>query len=497
MRFICAMITLLCLAAVVQADELYLYDGVDAKTAKALFENALQEPVNLDKLVSISETVLPVDADIWFVGASPGDKCQSITRTELDETTGGSDAIEQLLLLAFENFRQDYVQDAAEQVAFIIRAIPCVHRAISKDVLARVYLYAGVIAFVEGRKDDAVRAFQISSELSGRPDWQDELPPSAKDTYLRAFSGREAFGRIDVGYRLRGLDLTLLLIDGDQLDVSQEASGLLRVLPGQHVVQWKRLDGELETRVVEVPVRALLLSTEGLRELLATPPGNSDANTVQESYFARQAGEVSVLLVDPESKETRVLYRYDGKGSAGGHGAIRYVLGAPKDLVNRQVPVRFSPFEGQIGASYVYVVPAAGVALGGRALFWFRPEFGVMFGGEFGVVPYLSDAPEIPAQIRLLLGARAGVRVGLRPKRLVNPYLFGDGHVLFGSDPVAMGGPEFGAGSAFFFKGAKPSARVAGVFCEAGGGVLFSNLSPRGSVEVTCGLTFRSYTLIE
>ena len=493
MRTILITLLLFLFSTAQAGDDLFLYQGLDKEAAKAVFQKNLGYSVDDANLRSIPNVGLPVTDDIWFLGAPQGERCDPEVRRHIDEITGGGDQFELMLELARTDLDYLNIEAARDQLNLIVTAIPCATSLIAKKTLARIFLYRGINAFYIGTKDEARRSFRVSAELSGRAEWDEEYSVEAGEVYREVIAQREAYGRTDLAYRLPGLNLTEFYVDGETLSLKAgNAVGLLRVLPGTHVLQWKRSQGEIETRVVEVPESAILVSRFGLQELLALPPEVGEqtlTGRVQETFFAQAGGVVSVLLVNAQTSEPEMLYTYNGKVS-GTSTPVTYTIGKPVDLTNREVPVRYQPIELRFGGGYVLETTVTGAVI---ADFWLRPGIAVEFGADVAFTGYLglTDADN---RVFVLPSLRAGVRFEFRPERLVKPYAFVVARVSFGSDPRVLAGPILGGGATFMFKSLNEKARAFGFFIEVSAGPLFSEDRPRGTFVGLAGLTFRPYT---
>ncbi|KKW35369.1 MAG: hypothetical protein UY82_C0040G0002 [Candidatus Uhrbacteria bacterium GW2011_GWC2_53_7] len=205
---------------------------------------------------------------------------------------------------------------ARDELHLLARAIPCTKSVIGRATLARIFLYFGINAVYAGEAHEARSQFRQSVQLSGRPLWDANYPPLAREAYEDAAAEVEAYGRIDFAYRLPGLNLSALYVDGEEIFVDENVRGTIRVLPGSHIIQWQRLGEELETRVVTVLEWAQLVSTRGLQELLALRPEVGKGTPIaraQESILAR-SDETSVLVANPHYTGDRPgLWEYDAE----------------------------------------------------------------------------------------------------------------------------------------------------------------------------------------
>lgn len=501
-RLVIALLLFASLSARAQESEVYYYQGLDRSAAKAHFEAVLGRTIPDESLVAIPNVALPVDDDIWFLGAPEGQKCDPAVRATVDEVTGGDDAFDLLLGMAQADLDELNYGAAREGFELIARAIPCARESINRATLSRIFLYFGINAVYAGDIESGRGFFRQSVQLSGRPLWDPSYPPLAEDVYNDSSSEVEAYGRIDLAYWLPGLDLEALYVDGEPIVIDEDVRGSLRVLPGMHVLQWRRFGAELQTRIVTVPEWAQLVSTRGLQVLLALRPEIGKGTSVgraQESLLVR-AGATSVLVADPETGEPEFSYSYTGRED-GEAGLVRYHAGARIDRTFRQVEIKaYKPVELRLGGGYVLGTSVTGTLV---ADFWLPPPRGTRnlsaslaleFGADAaftGIIGFSETA------IAIMPSLRFGIRLEFRPERPVKPYTFALARVSFSSNPSAMAGPILGVGVTMMFPSEHPRLRAFGFWVEAMGGPMFSSDRPRGTFALLAGLTIRPYVLRE
>ncbi len=489
-----ALFALVSLPAAVLGEDTYYYQGLDRVQAKAHFEAALGRTIPDESLLAIPNLALPVDDDIWFLGAPQGEKCDPSVRAQVDEITGGADEFELLLGIAQVDLDEMNYGAARDGLHLLALAIPCAQSVIVKTTLARIFLYFGINAVYAGEVEEARSQFRQSVQLSGRPLWDANYPPLAREAYEAAAAEVEAYGRIDFAYRLPGLNLEAFYVDGEEISVDENVRGTIRVLPGSHVIQWLRLGEGLETRVATVPEWAQLVSTRGLQELLALRPEigrGTPMARAQESILAR-TDETSVLVANSETGEPEFSYSYTGKEN-GEAGPVRYHVGEPVEHVLRAVPVRYRPIEFRLGGGY-----ALGTSVTAAIItdFWLRPGVAVELGADAAFTGYVGLVDE-DNRLFLMPSVRAGVRFEFRPERLIKPYAFALLRVSFSLDPPAMAGPVAGGGITFMFPSADERFRAFGFWMEAMGGPVFSRDRPDGTFVGLVGFTLRPYVLRE
>ena len=489
-----ALLALVFLPATALGEDTYYYQGLDMARAKAHFEAALVRTIPDESLRAIPNLALPVDDDIWFLGAPQGEKCDPSVRSQVDEITGGEDAFELLLGMAQADLDEMNYGAARDELHLLARAIPCTKSVIGRATLARIFLYFGINAVYAGEAHEARSQFRQSVQLSGRPLWDANYPPLAREAYEDAAAEVEAYGRIDFAYRLPGLNLSALYVDGEEIFVDENVRGTIRVLPGSHIIQWQRLGEELETRVVTVLEWAQLVSTRGLQELLALRPEVGKGTPIaraQESILAR-SDETSVLVANPETGEPEFSYSYTGKEN-GEAGPVRYHAGEPVEHVLRAVSVRYKPVELRLGGGYVLGTSVTAALI---TDFWVHRSVAVEIGADAAFTGYIGLTDE-DNRLFLMPSLRAGVRFEFRPERLIKPYAFALVRVSFSLDPPAMAGPVAGGGITFMFPSEHERARTFGFWMEASGGPVFSKDRPEGTLMGLIGFTLRPYALRE
>lgn len=485
----------------------YIYSGVDKTTAKRTFQDLTGEPVSDMELFALPNVELPILDDIWFVGAPQATACDPSVRDEFNQIADGD--IEQLADLA-ERFLVDLDQDrSAGYLELLLGAIPCSESMIDRSQIARIFFLMGVNTVYKMESEDVSKAyFRQAVVLGGRPEWDKNYPAMVQSVYERASSEAEAFGRVSIDYHLKGLDLTLLVLDGENLSLDDDVAGSMRVLPGMHVVQWRRGQGEIKTRVVEVSKYAHLVSTEGLQSILAMRPevGEDDSSIgfVQETFLARQVGKVSILIVEEtDDTDDNFSYSYHRVRESDDLEPISYLMGKKKDLTIRQREAVYKPLGFRVGGGYVFEqFFAANVDVN----FWLYRGFGLQFGGDVGFLTYLGLTPD-DNRVWVMPSVRGGARLEFRRDRPVKPYVSLLGRVSFKGDPTkdaeedfqkpskTSAGPMVGGGVTFMVASESQKTQIFGVALEVGGGPMFSPDETSFALWATINIVFREFEL--
>ena len=459
--------------AVSAAGDLVIYTGVNKERAKSAVKTYTGSSISDESLLSLVDTALPIEGDIWFVGAS--------TAAECAEGGAAVSSDFDLWIELAESALSEMQWEAARLVfADITAGIPCAKEMLTAEQLAVIMRLFGILEAWDGHEEAALTRYRQSVMLLGRPAWDDDYPPILKRLYDQAVSEVESLGRIDINYLLSDFNLAELSIDGTSLSNGESVQGAIRVLPGEHVIQWREGDTELQTRVVNVPKQAYLVTTAGMQQLLAERPGDDATNLVQETFFSRQDGTVSILVWDKEEDQPEFLYQYDRTKAE----PVRYVVGAKKDLTMRQREARFGAIGFNLAGGYIYH-GLSSINIAVSADFRLKDFFLLQMGGDFSFTTYVGLKPE-DNRTYMQPAVRVGAKFELRPNRPLKPYILVLGRIEFSEGSSSRAGPVLGAGVNF------TATNAMAVTLEVTGGPQFWTDQPvSGYVQALVGITLR------
>jgi hypothetical protein len=471
--------------------EVYIYGGLAREDARIELQRLTGERVSENELISLPNVGLPVDDDIWFVGAPEARRCEQVFADKLQDVSGGDVS---LLVQFTENMLTELnIENVGENISLLRDSLPCVKEELSRDVLSRIFFLLGAYEIYRGGSEDAAREqFIRSVQLGGSLERYSNYPPNIQAQYGLAASEAKALGWTNIDYNLAGLSLESLLIDGVNVELGESASGSARVLPGVHVVQWKSSGGELRTRMVDVPKMAFIISSQGLQEILARQSriGETDSTVgfVQESYLTGLSSDATVLIAHDGVVE--FAYEYDGARKIS--APVKYLVGAPKDLVVRQQNVRYKPVEARIGGGYVLGTTFAVFA---DASFWLNRHFAILFGADAAFTGYIGLTRE-ENRVAIMPSTRFGARVEFRGDRLIKPHVFALARVSFAPSPTTSAGPIVGGGATFMAPLVE-GKQIFGIALDVGGGPMFSPAQDNrvsGTLCAVVSFVFREFS---
>jgi len=213
--------------------------------------------------IHILDLPFPSADPVWIAGDARVVPCSDPSAGNEDLAallTAGIDAIDAL----------DY-EEGKRTLDQAITALPCATQRVERAVLLDLYYFRGIAAFHLGDRDGARQSFQYALAIDREKTWDTNYPPEPQQIFLLAKEDAIGLDRVDIGHDVAGADVTEFAFDGTSLDAAD--AGLMQVVPGMHLVQYKV--GETPySRLVEVRKDgpAALVTRSGLTAAVMNGP---------------------------------------------------------------------------------------------------------------------------------------------------------------------------------------------------------------------------------
>lgn len=178
--------------------------------------------------------------------------------------------------------------------------IPCLGEVVSRDVLTRLFLFRGVVAFNQGNEVGATTAFRRAMAIDPELGWNERFGQKALGLFQdsRAAVQGAPLGRVRLPRAAEGV---VLFVDSGPQPV---AGGEIELLAGRHLIQAFK-GSDLVTGVwVEVPGGGLVI-----------PPLPPEAGTMVQPQVISPVGP-------DQPAASRAWMRPAGLGAMGGGGAL-------------------------------------------------------------------------------------------------------------------------------------------------------------------------------
>jgi len=191
--------------------------------------------------IHILDLPFPSADPVWIAGDARVVPCSdpAAEKEDLAALLGaGIDAIDAL----------DY-EEGKRTLDHAITAMPCATQQVERAVLIDLYYFRGIAAFHLGDRDGARQSFQYALAIDREKTWDTNYPPEPQQVFLLAKEDAIGLDRVDIGHDVAEADVSEFAFDGSPLDAS--GAGVMQVIPGMHLVQYKVGDTPY-SRLVEV-----------------------------------------------------------------------------------------------------------------------------------------------------------------------------------------------------------------------------------------------------
>lgn len=163
-----------------------------------------------------------------FVGSSPDAPAvvgASAKRCEAESF----ETIEAVLLTARPAINEMRYGPALRELEAFTDALPCGADRANRDQLYDVYFLMGYAHYVQGQKELAVRDFAAAAAFDPTRKWNDQYPPTAKETFLSAL--QRVFEAEPLSLRV---EVDVAFVDGEAADNGSK----LRLAPADTSCAW-------------------------------------------------------------------------------------------------------------------------------------------------------------------------------------------------------------------------------------------------------------------
>jgi len=277
----------------------------EQQQATALLEGSVGQDQLPSSAVHILDLPFPSPDPVWIAGDARVVPCTDPALEATDLSALLTQAVEHIDGLDYEAGKR--VLDQA------IIALPCSQQQVDRQVLIDIYYFRGIASFNMGDRDGAKQNFYYSLAIEKDKKWDTNYPPDPQQVFLLAKDDAMSLDRVEIGYDVRGADVTRFSIDGVAHDV--ERSEVQRLVPGMHLVQYVS-GGTPYSRLVEVRQDgpASLVTRQGLTAAVAggpDAPGMLPAAraSLRSLVQSRNLKRAYVVILNPDA--TANIYRYD------------------------------------------------------------------------------------------------------------------------------------------------------------------------------------------
>ncbi len=272
--------------------------------ARKMLESSLGEGQLPNSSVHILDLPFPSPDPVWIAGDARVVPCTDPDLEDQDLAGLLTEAIDQIDALDYEAGKR--ILDNA------IVALPCSSQPVDRTVLINLYYFRGIAAFHMGDRAGAQQSFSYALSIEKEKTWDTNYPPEPQQVFLLAKEDSIGLARVDVGYDVRGSNVDEFNFDGTSHDTTK--AGVLQVIPGMHLVQYKA-NGNAYSRLVEVRSEgpAALVTRQGLTTAVEGGPSSSGMMPAARASLralvqGRNLERAFVVII---GDETGRIYKYD------------------------------------------------------------------------------------------------------------------------------------------------------------------------------------------
>ncbi len=215
--------------------------------------------------IHILDLPFPSPDPVWIAGDARVVPCTDPAAEETDLAALLAEAVDHIDALDYEAGKR--VLDRA------ITVLPCASQPVDRTVLIDLFYFRGIAAFHMGDRDGARQSFRHALAIDRHKTWDTNYPPEPQQVFLLAKEDTVELDRVDIGHDIRDADISSFTFDGVQYPA--DSPGLLQVLPGMHLVQYRAGDAAY-SRLVEVRVdgATALVTRRGLTAAVMSGPSS-------------------------------------------------------------------------------------------------------------------------------------------------------------------------------------------------------------------------------